>query len=116
MASRYVPAAGRVGLGWLYDPVLRLTMREAVWRGAVGLSAVRGLDRRSLVVDVGAGTGAQSLVLSSLAGEGVRVLAVDGDPSALSRARAKPGADRVSWVVGRGGRVCLWRPVRPTRS
>ena len=92
----FVPAAGSFALR-LYDPVLRLTMREARWRPAVaGLAA----DQASLVVEVGAGTGAQSLLLASSAGEGGQVVAVDADSSALSRARAKPGAERVRWVEG----------------
>jgi ubiquinone/menaquinone biosynthesis C-methylase UbiE len=91
--ARYVPAAGRAWLTRAYDPVLALTMRERRWRGALA-----GLAGGGLVVDVGAGTGAQSLILASR--DGTRVLAVDGDPAALSIARRKPGADAVDWRVG----------------
>jgi ubiquinone/menaquinone biosynthesis C-methylase UbiE len=95
MASRYVPAAGRAWLTRLYDPVLALTMREARWREELGRRA-----RGRVVVDVGCGTGAQSLVLGALAGDGDRVLAVDGDPSVLSIAAAKAGAGSIDWRVG----------------
>ena len=89
----FVPAAGRFALA-LYDPVLRLTMRERRWRPAVAALA------SGVVVEVGAGTGAQSLLLASSAGEGGQVVAVDADSSALAVARAKPGAERVRWVEG----------------
>jgi len=95
-AARYVPAAGRFALR-LYDPVLRLTMREGRWRGAVAALAA---DGSSSIAEVGAGTGAQSLLLASSARQGAQVVAVDGDPSALAVARAKPGAERVRWVRG----------------
>ena len=92
----FVPAAGRFALR-LYDPVLRLTMREARWRPVVAALAA---GSSGSVVEVGAGTGAQTLALADLTGEGGQVVAVDADSSALSRARAKPGAERVRWVEG----------------
>jgi ubiquinone/menaquinone biosynthesis C-methylase UbiE len=93
--ARYVPAAGRAAFTRLYDPVLAMTMRERRWRDALAASAGSGF-----VVDVGCGTGAQSLALERLSGEGGRVLAVDGDPAALAIARSKAGASAVEWRVG----------------
>jgi SAM-dependent methyltransferase len=94
LSSSFVPAAGRAALA-VYDPVLRLTMREGQWRGLVASLAGAGV-----VVEVGAGTGEQALLLARSSREGGRVVAVDPDRSALQRARAKPGADRVRFEVG----------------
>lgn len=93
-----VPAAGRAALLRLYDPTVALTMRERRWRALVA-----SLAASPLVVDVGAGTGAQSLEIARLRGHGGRVLAVDPDRSALELARAKPGASSVAWVEGTAG-------------
>ena len=88
----FVPAAGHEAFTGTYDFTIALTMREARWRPAVATLAGSGV-----VVEVGAGTGTQSLLL---AGEGGSVVAVDPDRSALEIARAKEGADRVRWVEG----------------
>jgi len=49
------------------------------------------------VLDVGCGTGTLALML---AGRGLDVTAVDPAVGMLDRARAKPGADRVTWLLG----------------
>ena len=94
MAERYVPAAGWAAFTRLYDPMLALTMRESRWRGHVAVAAGGGL-----VVDVGAGTGRQSLLLARHAS----VVAVDGDPETLAIAQRKPGAEDVVWRLGLAG-------------
>jgi ubiquinone/menaquinone biosynthesis C-methylase UbiE len=94
VSARYVPAAGRAWLTRAYDPVIGLTMRESRWRPAV---TVLALDAGRDVVDVGAGTGRQAL---PLAAAGARVVAVDGDPAALSLAQRKKGVRPLS---------CTWR-------
>ena len=91
MSPGFVPAAGRAALS-LYDPVLHLTMREERWRPAVASLAGDGV-----VVEVGAGTGEQTLLLASAASQ---VVAVDPDREALARARAKRGADVIDWREG----------------
>ncbi len=96
-APRYVPAAGWAWLTRAYDPMVGVTMRESRWRRAVTRAAVEGLPGGSLVVDVGAGTGRQSL---ELAAAGASVVAVDGDPRALAIAQRKPGAGAVVWRAG----------------
>ena len=87
--SSFVPAAGRAAFTRLYDPVLALTMRERRWRGVVAALAGGGV-----VVEVGAGTGAQTV---HLAGE---VVAVEPDPAVLAIARGKAGAASVDWRAG----------------
>jgi malonyl-CoA O-methyltransferase len=56
------------------------------------LGAVKDLD----VLDVGAGTGRHAL---RIAESGARVTAVDFSKEMLAKAREKPGADRVRWLV-----------------
>ena len=100
MADRFVPAAGRAGLTALYDPVLRLTMREGTWRAALVAQALEGEVRPARIADVGCGTGTLTVALAAAA-PGAKVVGVDGDPEVLLRARRKvpPGA-RVAFAVG----------------
>jgi ubiquinone/menaquinone biosynthesis C-methylase UbiE len=56
------------------------------------LGGVRGLD----VLDVGAGTGRHAI---RIAERGARVTAIDFSEQMLEKARQKPGADRVRWLV-----------------
>jgi ubiquinone/menaquinone biosynthesis C-methylase UbiE len=56
------------------------------------LGDVEGLE----VLDVGAGTGRHA---NRIAGRGARVTAIDFSEEMLAKAREKPGADRVRWLV-----------------
>jgi len=56
------------------------------------LGDVKDLD----VLDVGAGTGRHAI---RIAGGGARVTAIDFSEEMLAKARQKPGADRVRWLV-----------------
>ena len=51
----------------------------------------------SSVLDIGCGTGTFACLL---AGRGFRVIGVDPARASLDVARAKPGADRVRWIIG----------------
>jgi ubiquinone/menaquinone biosynthesis C-methylase UbiE len=95
--QRYVAAAGRGALTALYDPALRMTMRESAWRPALVERVVAGGARD--VLDVGCGTGTLSV---ALAAAGTRVVGVDGDEDVLARARAKAAAAGVDveWRTG----------------
>jgi ubiquinone/menaquinone biosynthesis C-methylase UbiE len=94
MAERYVPAAGLDALTRLYDPIVALTMREPRGRPALTRAVLEGGP--GSVADVGAGTGTLALALAAH----TQVIAVDGDPSALAIAQAKPGAAGVDWREG----------------
>ena len=98
-SARYVPAAGRAWLTRLYDPMVGVTMRESRWRPLVAALAVESFSGGETIVEVGAGTGAQSLELAA-ACEHARVIAVDGDPSVLAIARRKAGAEPIDWRLG----------------
>jgi SAM-dependent methyltransferase len=49
------------------------------------------------ILDVGCGTGTFALLL---AGDGLEVTGVDPAPASLDVARAKPGSERVRWILG----------------
>jgi ubiquinone/menaquinone biosynthesis C-methylase UbiE len=85
---------------------MALTMRESRWRGALLEAVSRTLPRAGTVVDVGAGTGSFAIALAAERPDAA-VLAIDGDPDVLERARSKPGADRVEWRTGLAGELPL---------
>jgi ubiquinone/menaquinone biosynthesis C-methylase UbiE len=105
-AERYVPAAGRASLTGLYDPIVALTMREARWRPALLDAIGERLPQGGIAVDVGAGTGTFASALAA-ARPDASVVAVDGDPEILDRARAKQGAEAVDWRQGLAGELPL---------
>lgn len=97
--ERYVPAAGR---GWLtgsYDTTVALSMREDAWRPALVAAVARDLPDGGTAVEVGCGTGSLTIALAT-ARPDANVIGVDGDPAILALARAKPGAERVTWLEG----------------
>jgi ubiquinone/menaquinone biosynthesis C-methylase UbiE len=89
-----------------YDPVVALTMREARWRGALARYAVEGFEGGETIVDVGAGTGRQSVELAD-ADQYARVIAVDGDPQALAIAQRRFADEPIDWRLGLAGELPL---------
>ena len=85
-AKRFIPAAGADWLLPLYDPFVRLLVREKRVRGAL-LDAAE-LGESSRVLDLGCGTGSLVVMLKRRH-PSARVAAIDPDPKALARARAK---------------------------
>jgi len=85
---------------------MALTMRERRWRPALLDAVSETLPRAGTVVDVGAGTGSFAIALAA-ARPDAAVLAVDGDPDVLGRARSKRGADGVEWRTGLAGELPL---------
>ena len=95
--KRYVPALGRGALNALYDPTMRLTMRERRWRPALVEAVLEGGGRE--VLDLGCGTGISAV---ELARAGANVIGVDGDEDILRRAAAKARAAGVELDLRRG--------------
>lgn len=102
----YVPAAGRERLTALYDPVVALTMREKTFRGRLTGQVLAGAaaGQHLSVVDVGGGTGT---LATQLAARGAAVTVVDGDPRILRRAKAKPGAEAITFICALAGELPL---------
>ncbi|MEA2479074.1 MAG: hypothetical protein QOJ07_996, partial [Thermoleophilaceae bacterium] len=80
----YVPALRFRALTRVYDPVARLTVREAEFKRRLIHQA--GLAQGADVLDLGCGTGTLALMAAA---RGARVTGVDGDPAVLAQARAK---------------------------
>lgn len=95
----YRPAAGIESLIRLYDPVLRLIVREMRFkRPLVAQAALRTGQR---VLDIGCGTGTLT-IMAKLASPVSEVVGLDPDPKALAFARKKAihrGA-AIWWVLG----------------
>lgn len=89
MARAYVPALlGFRFLTQLYEPVVRITMKDAAMkRRLVDQLALRDGMR---LADIGCGPGSLA-VRAAQACPGAEVVAVDGDPEILSVARKKAG-------------------------
>ena len=82
----YVPAAGHDLLLPLYDPMLRLLLRERTLRDRfLDLAATLPGQR---VLDIGCGTGTLLLLLKERDAS-VEAVGIDGDPKALALAAAK---------------------------
>ena len=84
--GRYVPALGRDRLTPLYDPLLRLTVRERAFKRRLLEQArpAAGME----VLDLGCGTGTLAVAAKQRA-PGIAIRGLDGDPKVLSRAREK---------------------------
>lgn len=84
--SRYIPALAFARLTSWYDPIVRWTTREEVFRARlVAQSGVRPGDR---VLDVGCGTGTLAIKISR-AQPGAAITGLDGDSAVLSLAKRK---------------------------
>jgi ubiquinone/menaquinone biosynthesis C-methylase UbiE len=75
------------------------TMREGRWRGPLVDRVAELLEPRGTVVDVGAGTGTLPIAIAARRPD-ARVIAVDGDPEVIGRAKDKGGSDQVDWRQG----------------
>jgi ubiquinone/menaquinone biosynthesis C-methylase UbiE len=85
----YVPALGLHVLTRFYDPVIRLTLREAAFKRSLVRQA--RLAPGHAVLDLGCGTATLTLLLKDACPD-ARVTGVDGDPGVLALARAKAEA------------------------
>jgi len=103
----YLRAAGRAPLA-LYDPVVAVAMRERTFRARLVHQVLEGWAGNGCragveVCEVGCGTGTLSLALATVPGA-TSVIAIDGDPAALKRARRKEAKRRdtsaIDWREG----------------
>lgn len=84
--ENYIPALSYDGLTFLYDPVVRLTTREAAFKSAL-LGQAR-IYRGHRVLDLACGTATLTIALKQ-AHAGATVVGIDGDPAILHLARTK---------------------------
>jgi ubiquinone/menaquinone biosynthesis C-methylase UbiE len=97
--NRYIPA---LSLGWLtplYDPLIGLLLRDAVFKRRLVEQARLGPGQR--VLDVGCGTGSLA-VLIKRSHPAVEVVGLDGDPKVLQIAQAKAQRAGVAISFDRG--------------
>jgi len=92
-ASRYIPAAGHDFFTPLYDPLVRLLMRERTYRDRCFEQADIHPGHR--VLDLGCGTGTMAVLVQQRV-PGVTMIGVDGDPKILEIARRKAAKASVS--------------------
>lgn len=95
----FVPALGWSALTPLYDGLVRLLTREAVWRSAF-VDQIAPSDGET-ILDVGCGTGSLAVLLKRAA-PGARIFGLDPDEAILARAAAKAKAAgvEIEWRQG----------------
>lgn len=82
----YIPPLRYSWLTGLYDPTLRLFLREGTFKKRLVESAK--IEQGHRVLDLGCGTGTLSLLIKTTQ-PGAEVIGIDADPKALGIARAK---------------------------
>lgn len=95
----YIPALRFHFATGIYDPVVRWTTREAVFKAAlVACLAARQGER---ILDLGCGTGTLAIAIAQST-PGVAIAGIDADESVLARARAKQArvGTSVQWHRG----------------
>ena len=85
-SNSYIPALGFRWLTRFYDPVVRLTTREATFKQEL-LRQAR-IESGQRILDLGCGTGTLAAMVKR-ACPGAEVFGLDADPDALKLARAK---------------------------
>jgi ubiquinone/menaquinone biosynthesis C-methylase UbiE len=95
--GKFVPAAGRHGLTWLYDPIVALTMRERTFRSR--LVAQVASSAPTSLLEIGCGTGSLTTLLAQ-ALPAASIVGLDPDPGVLTRAQAKGQTQRIEWLQG----------------
>jgi ubiquinone/menaquinone biosynthesis C-methylase UbiE len=99
MPERYIPALRYHALTRLYDPAIRLTIREETFKSRLLAQADPAAGNR--ILDLGCGTGTLALMVKRRQPE-ARVTGLDADPEILARARAKAEAAELAIELDHG--------------
>lgn len=86
MTNHYIPALRYRWLTGLYDPLIALTTREAVFKSRLMEQALT--PKHAVILDVGCGTGTLALMLKKHLPTAT-VMGLDGDPDILAIAKRK---------------------------
>lgn len=105
--DRYTPALGFAWLNSLYDPVVRLTTREATFKAE--LLAQAGIETNHRVLDLGCGTGTLSIAVKQKHPH-AEVYGLDADHDILSRAGSKAARAKVAISFDHGMSIDLPYP------
>lgn len=92
-AKGYVPALGYHGLTGLYDRVVAVTMREAIWRAQFVRLIAPGAGEG--ILDIGCGTGSLAVALAQ-AEPAAQITGIDPDAAMLEVARQRATAAGVT--------------------
>jgi ubiquinone/menaquinone biosynthesis C-methylase UbiE len=98
-SNSYIPALGYRWLTRFYDPVVRVTTREATFKQALLRQA--SIQDGHRVLDLGCGTGTLA-VLAKCAHRGAEVFGLDADAEALNRATTKLEAAGIEVQLDQG--------------
>ena len=90
-SEQYIPALSYDRLTFLYDPVVRLTTREAAFKAA--LLAQAQIQPGQRVLDLACGTATLTIAIKQTHPQAA-VIGIDGDPAILRQARAKAEGNR----------------------
>jgi len=94
-SDEYIPALRYGWLTFLYDPLIRWTLRESTFKRQLVKQA--GIEKHHRLLDLGCGTGTLTLLIKSH-----QVFGLDADPKVLAFARAKAVVRRRNKEAGVG--------------
>ncbi len=97
--EHYIPALRFDWLTFLYDPVVRLTTREAAFKAALLSQAQVQPGQR--VLDLACGTATLTIAIQQ-AHPQATIIGIDGDPAILRQARAKAERNGVEIQLDQG--------------
>lgn len=103
----FIPALNREWLTPLYDPLIRWTMREGVFKPRLVRQAHIRPGQR--VLDLGCGTGTLTILIKQMHPES-EVVGVDIDPQILDVARRKASRSGVEIILDQGSATALPYP------
>jgi ubiquinone/menaquinone biosynthesis C-methylase UbiE len=97
--TRYIPALSFRWLTWIYDPLLKWGMKEAIFKRALIEQA--NIKAGMKVLDLGCGTGTLTVMLKQMRPNAI-ITGLDGDNQVLEIARSKAEQAGVDLLLDHG--------------